>query len=68
MPPDLPLYTVLFIAAAVTVIIGVDIYLLYNRKDGDTISEVIRNSARRWPIFYVFWGLFWGVLLGHWFW
>lgn len=65
---DLPLYTMLFIVGVFTVIIGVDIVLAVNKKSGDTISEVIRNSARKWPIFYVLWGLFWGVLLGHWFW
>jgi hypothetical protein len=63
-----PTYAILTLAVIITLVIAVDVVLAFNKHKGDTYSEVIRETARKWPIFLVFWGLFWGVLLGHWFW
>jgi ABC-type uncharacterized transport system permease subunit len=64
----IPTYAVVTLALVVTAILGVDLVLALNDKPDDTYSEVFALAAREWPILYVFFGLFWGVLLGHWFW
>jgi hypothetical protein len=54
------------------VVIAIDVVLLRTarREKGEraTYSEVIAFSARKWPILYVLWAMFWGILFGHWFW
>lgn len=67
-----PTYAVWTLIAVMTVVIAIDIALLKIGKHNDgeraTYSEVIAYSARKWPIMYVLWALFWGILFGHWFW
>lgn len=64
----IPTYAVVVMAVVVTLVIGTDLVLAMSALPDDTFSEVFALSARSWPILYVFFGLFWGVLLGHWFW
>ena len=53
------------IVVGVTVILAVwDIFLAADTKEGNTISEVIRKKAGKYPtIPFAF-----GFLMGHWFW
>jgi hypothetical protein len=43
---------------------GYEGYTLSNAAEGDTISEIIWTLTEKWPIVAVFFG----VLMGHWFW
>ena len=41
-----------------------DVYVAMNKKEGDTISEVIRNNSYKYPIV----SFVAGFICGHWFW
>ncbi len=56
------MFTQKFILVVVGVIILVDLFLAFNRIEGDTISEVIKEWAYR-RFFVLTWT--WGVLAGH---
>jgi len=60
-------FSVVFMIVSFTVIIGVDIFLL-TRKKKATISEVLRDIARKWApiIMLVSFGM--GLLAGHFWW
>lgn len=50
--------------AAVVALIGFDVWAYANGIPGDTISEVTRSAARRYPIL----PFAAGVVVGHFFW
>jgi len=52
------------IIAAIVGLVGWDVYVGFTPTEGDTISEVIREMAYRYPIIAVAAG----ILVGHWFW
>jgi hypothetical protein len=56
--------TVGIIVASTAALVAYDVRAACTREEGDTISEVIAEAARRRPIVAVFVG----VLVGHWFW
>jgi hypothetical protein len=56
--------TTKIIAATTAVLIVYDLHAAHTPEEGDTISEVIADAARRRPIIAVAAG----VLVGHWFW
>lgn len=56
--------TTIIMLAAIFILIGWDIFVAARPPEGDTISEIIRQSAFRHPIIpFAF-----GVLIGHFFW
>lgn len=56
------MFTQKFILVLIGLIIVVDLFLVFNQTDGDTISNVIRDWAYR-RFFVLTW--IWGVLAGH---
>lgn len=52
------------ILAVIVVLLGWEAYALGNRTSGDTISEIVWQATRRWPII----AFLAGVLCGHFFW
>lgn len=61
-------FAVIFMIAAFLIIVGVDVYLAFNKKKGDTFSEILRGAGRKWMplIMLVTFGM--GLLAGHWWW
>jgi hypothetical protein len=62
-----PLFTTIFMIVALVLIIALDIFLL-TRKQGATISEILRGAARKWAptVMLICFGM--GLLAGHIFW
>jgi hypothetical protein len=58
----------ILMAVVFCVVVGIDIWLAADGKDGNTYSERIRAWGKRWPPFRAAVLLFLGVLAGHWFW
>ncbi len=56
------MFTQKFILVLIAIIIAVDLFLVFNDIEGDTISNVIRDWAYR-RFFVLTWA--WGVLAGH---
>ena len=54
--------TVSFIIGAIVLLAGYDVYLV--AKGQESISEVLRDGAMRYPII----AFLAGVLVGHWWW
>lgn len=63
-----PMYTVVFIVGVIALIIGVDIVWAVNKRDGDTISEVLRSAGWRWMPLIILFCFGFGLLCGHWWW
>ena len=61
---DTKLITTIIMIVTVIGLVGWDIYVAATPVGGDTISEIIRQSAKNHPMIpFVL-----GVLIGHWFW
>lgn len=49
-------------------IVGLDVYLALDDRDGNTYSELIRKAGKAWPFTRLLMAVSMGVLLGHWYW
>lgn len=56
--------TSISIITVITILLGLEGWLLGNSEKNDTISEVINEAAERWMIIPVLVG----IIIGHWFW
>lgn len=68
MHEDAPTYGVVVTVAVIVLVIAIDLGLALNDRKGDTYSEVIRRTARRWWPLVMISCFTMGVLAGHWFW
>ena len=68
MGTETPAYAIAITLLVFSGVIGIDIALAVNKRQGDTYSEVIRTAARKWwPLaLMICFGM--GLLAGHWFW
>ena len=61
--------TVMAVMLAVTALLIVfDITLALDDKKGNTISEILRELGRKWPIARILLSFGFGLLTGHFFW
>jgi len=49
-------------------IVGLDVWLAVDDRDGNTYSELIRKAGKTWPFTRLVMAVSMGVLLGHWYW
>lgn len=56
--------TEMAVAAIAAGIMIWDGFLAFNRRQGDTISEIMRSWAKTNPLV----PFLWGALMGHWWW
>jgi len=52
----------------VVAFVAVDVALATDKSEGNTYSEILRDTGARHPWFRVVFLVMVGVLLGHWFW
>lgn len=45
-----------------------DIFLALDKKQGNTISAVLRAAGKKWIALIMFVAYGWGLLNGHWWW
>jgi hypothetical protein len=57
----------ILMACAFVLLVGVDVYLAVDGKDGNTYSERIRAWGKGWPPFRLLLAASMGGLLVHWF-
>jgi hypothetical protein len=57
-------WTILVIVCSVLGIAAYDVVPAFNKKKGDTISEVLLHASKKRPIL----ACVWGILTGHLFW
>jgi len=63
-----PLATAILITVLFLAIVGLDIYLALDKRDGNTYSEVTKKFGKVWPPFRLLLSFFFGLLAGHFFW
>jgi len=63
-----PELTIILMVAFFVIVVGVDVILLLNKKQGDTYSEVIRAAGKKWIAVIMMTTFGMGLLAGHWFW
>ena len=56
--------TSISIIATITILLGLEGWLLSNNEKNDTISEVIQDTIFKWPVV----GFLMGLLCGHFVW
>ena len=56
--------TSIAIVSTITILLGLEGWLLGNDEKDDTISEVLHETSKKWMIIPVIAG----ILIGHWFW
>lgn len=63
--PELITIIIIFLAAS---IVGFDVYLAVDNRDGNTYSEIIRAAGRKWIALIILISFAMGLLAGHWWW
>ncbi len=63
-----PLATSILMGAAFLGIVGLDVYLALDRRDGNTYSERLRALGRVWPPARLILSFGMGMLAGHLYW
>lgn len=63
-----PVVTAVFLVAMTVILIAIDVVLWRDSTDGNTYSEVIRNTWRKHRWFGMIIIFSFGLLAGHWFW
>jgi succinate dehydrogenase hydrophobic anchor subunit len=60
--------TAIIMAVFVVAFIGVDVYLAFDKRKGNTYSERLRAWAKVWPPLRLLISFGMGLLCGHWYW